>query len=448
MKRGFPMWRSVLVALLVLIPMSYADAQIPSIEREALIALYNSTDGANWSDNTNWLGEVGTECTWYGVTCSGGHVAWLHLSSNQLRGVIPPELGNLSSLWELYLYNNRLNGSIPPSLGDLPSLGYLLLHSNELSGRIPPSLGNLSSLLGLYMHSNQLSGVIPPELGNLLSLEWLSLSSNHLSGVIPLELGNLPTLWGLGLSANQLSGVIPPELGNLSSLFDGVGLDLRWNGLHSDNPPLIAFLNSKQDGGDWQSTQTVAPENPVVAPVGDHTVWLSWDVVSYQSDPGGYEVFSAPAGSGNWTSGGWTEAKTVTTFPVTGLDPAKTYDLVVVTYTDPHFYNLNLVISDLSIVETAATGSVGCAQPIIKISWDDPVSLSVVGFYDTYLWSTGETTPSIDISPVVERWYWATVTSAGPCEETAAFLIDLEKIFADGFETGNTSVWSTWMPDP
>jgi len=27
-------------------------AQVPQIERDALIALYNSTDGANWTDNT------------------------------------------------------------------------------------------------------------------------------------------------------------------------------------------------------------------------------------------------------------------------------------------------------------------------------------------------------------------------------------------------------------
>jgi hypothetical protein len=89
---------SVLVAVLVLIPMSYADAQIPQVERDALIALYNSTDGANWSDNTNWLGAVGTECTWDGVNCAGGHVEELGLYNYQLSGVIPPELGNLSSL--------------------------------------------------------------------------------------------------------------------------------------------------------------------------------------------------------------------------------------------------------------------------------------------------------------------------------------------------------------
>lgn len=64
----------VLATVMVLIPMGYADAQIPPIERDALIALYDSTDGANWSDNSNWLGAVGTECTWSGVTCTGEHV--------------------------------------------------------------------------------------------------------------------------------------------------------------------------------------------------------------------------------------------------------------------------------------------------------------------------------------------------------------------------------------
>ena len=39
-------------------------AQIPLIERDALVALYNSIDVANWTDNTGWLGEAGTECSW------------------------------------------------------------------------------------------------------------------------------------------------------------------------------------------------------------------------------------------------------------------------------------------------------------------------------------------------------------------------------------------------
>ena len=415
---------SVLVAVLVLIPMSYADAQIPQVERDALIALYNSTDGANWSDNTNWLGAVGTECTWYMVFCAGGHVEGLHLSSNQLSGVIPPELGNLSTLGALYLWSNQLSGVIPPELGSLSSLLYLGLSSNQLSGSIPPQLGSLSSLLTLNLSSNQLSGVIPPELGNLSSLEVLYLSSN------------------------LLSGSPPAELQNLSALYDNYS-DLRWNALHSNNPTLIAFLNIKQYGGDWQSTQTIAPANLTVDSVGSYTVWLSWNAVSYQTDPGGYEVFSSPTGSDVWTSGGWTVSKTDTTFPVTGLDRITSYDFAVVSYTDPHSNNLNLVNSDLSLKVMETTAALGCAPPVIEIAWGDPITLSLRLSFDSYQWSTGDTTSTIDIDPFFEQWYWVTVTTAGPCEETAATLVDpalKTPVFVDGFESGNTSLWSTTVP--
>ena len=54
---------------LLLISLAGASyAQIPQIERDALVALYNSTDGANWTDNTGWMGAAGTECLWFGVT--------------------------------------------------------------------------------------------------------------------------------------------------------------------------------------------------------------------------------------------------------------------------------------------------------------------------------------------------------------------------------------------
>ena len=69
---------SALFALLIsLAGASYA--QIPQIERDALVALYNSTDGANWTDNTGWMGAAGTECFWFGVTCTSGVVTQLSL---------------------------------------------------------------------------------------------------------------------------------------------------------------------------------------------------------------------------------------------------------------------------------------------------------------------------------------------------------------------------------
>ena len=63
--------------------------QVTQIERDALIALYNSTVGANWTDNTGWVGEDGPECDWYGVTCSSDFVSEISMPANNLSGSIP-----------------------------------------------------------------------------------------------------------------------------------------------------------------------------------------------------------------------------------------------------------------------------------------------------------------------------------------------------------------------
>jgi Leucine-rich repeat (LRR) protein len=563
------MRKAVLLAVLVLISMSSVDAQVPSSERNALIALYTDTNGAGWTNNSGWLGSAGTECDWYGVSCNAGedHVVTLALmnnglsgtipseiqdlssltrlrlssnqltgsipselenipslkelwlSDNQLSGSIPPELGEISLLEELILSNNQLDGSIPPQLGNLSNLEYLVLGFNQLSGAIPPQLGYLTNLeAGLQLNDNDLTGSIPPELGNLVNLERLLLQHNQLDGTIPPELGDLVSLQKLWLhdnelggsippdladppaleqlylqlnqltggipvelgsaaaledllvSHNRLSGTIPPELGDmaavrslylnsnqlhgnipveLSGLSTLTDLDLTYNALYSDDPALIAFLNGVQIGGNWQSTQTVAPESPTFTRVGDHTVWLSWTPTSYLMDPGGYAVFAAPTGSGTWTSGGWTESKLISSFPITGLAPGTTYDLAVATFTDPHTFNQNLVTSDLGTLVMATTANTGCSQPIIKVTGTGPYMLSLVGSYDSYEWSTGETTASIVVDPPSERWYGVAVTWPGPCEEAAVVSVAqmiVTDIFSDGFESGDMTEWSSSMP--
>ena len=91
-------------------------AQIPLIEHEALIALHNSTGGADWSNSTVWMGAAGTECDWYGITWLNGSVTELRLSGNSLSGSIPSELGNSTRLAYLYFSNNTLTDSISSKL--------------------------------------------------------------------------------------------------------------------------------------------------------------------------------------------------------------------------------------------------------------------------------------------------------------------------------------------
>jgi Leucine-rich repeat (LRR) protein len=285
--------------------------EIPSTECEALVALYNSTDGDNWKYNSGWL-ENNTPCSWSRVTCSGGHVSeidlWsnsltgsiptelgnlsnltiLSLSSNDLTGTIPTELGNLSNLTSLYLYSNELTGTIPTELGNLSNLSYLSLGNNDLTGTIPTELGNLSNLTSLSLGSNDLTGTIPTELGNLSNLSYLSLGNNDLTGTIPTELGNLSNLEYLYLYNNDLTGTIPTELGNLSNLTklflhsnqlcgeipselknlsniplpygcsEGNCLKLDNNHLTASDPELIEWLDAHNPG--WETTQTPCPQ--------------------------------------------------------------------------------------------------------------------------------------------------------------------------------------------
>ena len=63
-----------------------------------------------------------------------------------------------------------------------------------MTGQIPPELGDLTNLTDLFLGFNNLTGQIPPELGDLTNLEWLDLGFNNLTGQIPLELANLMNL--------------------------------------------------------------------------------------------------------------------------------------------------------------------------------------------------------------------------------------------------------------
>ena len=172
---------------------AYAQGSVAT-DRAALVALYNATDGANWTNNTNWLSNEALS-KWYGIgTDASGRVEQLSLSQNELSGTIPVELGNLTNLQRLSLWNNELSGTIPVELGNLTNLQRLSLWNNELSGTIPVELGNLTSLRSLYLWSNELSGAIPAELGNLTSLQQLYLNQNELSGPLPLTLSALSQL--------------------------------------------------------------------------------------------------------------------------------------------------------------------------------------------------------------------------------------------------------------
>ncbi len=233
----------------------YDASLITTVQRQALIAFYNSTNGDGWYAQQGWksaplypdgFAMPGTESSWFGLTVDpeSGLVTGIELVDDYLHGAIPPEIGNLTSLRRLILNDNHfIVGPLPAALGDLSALEELRLRNNQIDGAIPAELGNMSGLRIIDLDMNRLSGSIPASLGAMANLQSLSMASNQLTGTIPPELGNSPALTDLVLDSNQLTGAIPAELGSLGTL---VRLDLGMNQLSGPIPPELGDLTNLQ----------------------------------------------------------------------------------------------------------------------------------------------------------------------------------------------------------
>ena len=222
---------------------------------DALVSLYNATNGPSWKHDTKWLsGEpLGI---WYGVTTDdNSRVTELVLNRNGLSGKIPPELGNLSKLEKLDLGSNELTGSFPPELIKLQSLTYLDVGGTSLIGCLPDSWERRFRLrdvdYDVFLEGSDLGGLPfcfetlepePPGARNALiafynaadgpnwknNLNWLTAHPIGIwHGVKGDERGRVIELRRDDVSPdNDLSGEIPLELSNLTDLFV---LDLHRN---------------------------------------------------------------------------------------------------------------------------------------------------------------------------------------------------------------------------
>ncbi|CAN0863418.1 Receptor-like protein EIX1 [Linum grandiflorum] len=218
----------------------------------------------------------------------------LDLQMNDLRGPVPDELRNLTSLRALRLSWNMFNGSIPNWLFSFRHLEVLDIRQNVLAGDVAIGIGNLTSLIFMDLSFNyvtfeggipasfrsfcqlkslllsciklqqnvsellqileecssntletlhldhcQLFGKLTDQIGKFKRLKRLKLQDNSISGEIPTQITSLVALNYLNLSHNSLSGAIPGDLASMENL---ESLDLSENQLFGEIPE-VHFAN-------------------------------------------------------------------------------------------------------------------------------------------------------------------------------------------------------------
>jgi hypothetical protein len=190
----------------------------------------------------------------------------LDFSSNKLEGRIPPEIGNIMTLFNLSLRNNFLKGSIPQEVASLKNLEYLDLSLNNLSGQLGGSVEHCLLLRVLNLSHNHLSVSIPSELGVLVNLQGLlDLSDNSFDSMIPAQLGDLSMLEALNLSHNALNGKIPPSFQRMNSL---LYMDVSYNKLEGPVPQSKLFEEAPTE---WFVHNTHLCGEVKSLPLCDHT---------------------------------------------------------------------------------------------------------------------------------------------------------------------------------
>ncbi|KAK4487908.1 hypothetical protein RD792_003646 [Penstemon davidsonii] len=213
---------------------------------------------SSWNDDTKDC------CTWQGIGCDKltGHVTRLDLgyksllhSDNSLQGqMIDPSLLELKHLSYLDLSGINFQLSpIPAFLGSMTQLRHLNLSGALLSGVVPHDLGNLSSLNVLDLGGAETLDDIPPVVvDDLMWVSRLSLLENLNMSYVDLSptkdllkvLNMLPSLVVLSMSSSKLINTNLQHACINSSLSNVQHLDLSHNFFFGELPLFLHNMSS------------------------------------------------------------------------------------------------------------------------------------------------------------------------------------------------------------
>lgn len=156
----------------------------------------------------------------------------LALDNNRLSGPLPAWPAPVLSVFKVGAFangrcagRNAFSGPIPADLAMLmPRLTVLQLPCNKFSGTLPPELGGLTDLTELYLGENPgLKGPLPSSFGKLSKLTTLDITGTGISGTIPESMGDMASLKTFDAQNTKLSGCVPSKWGRIQYIRSQIG---------------------------------------------------------------------------------------------------------------------------------------------------------------------------------------------------------------------------------
>ncbi len=233
---------------------------------DGLTTFYNSTNGTSWTSATGWLSDcdpcgIVSGTPWQGLTCLNDRVTHIVLHGNNLTGIIPTGIDQMTELEWLEIPGNFVTGGIPSEICNL-DMRVLQVYNNDMSGNIPSCITNVTTWEGVTLTNNNFTGSLPAFNSTHTSLINIQAYNNQFSGGIPSTYGDLTALTTLSIQNNNLSGAYDSNLQNLCPLgftnafiSNGNNFNESWQDFccsHPDFTALEAFYNA-MDGPNWNN---------------------------------------------------------------------------------------------------------------------------------------------------------------------------------------------------
>src|SRR5262245_44201114 len=129
MTKLYPFIQAVVLTVVFSLAGVQSQAQtnlVPDADEFAVLKnIYDSLGGSSWTNIPNWptgwpsSATAAQFGTWRGITVSGGDITKITLNDNNLTGLLPKTIRNLTRLTSIDMGGNSISGTLPAGYSSL-----------------------------------------------------------------------------------------------------------------------------------------------------------------------------------------------------------------------------------------------------------------------------------------------------------------------------------------